>query len=65
MLKKDCLQYLCDNLRCKIASENRVLVLLVVFGVEGQAEGINKSTTLVPKQFYKSEANSVLQMRTR
>lgn len=48
MLKKDYLQYLCDNLCYKIASENRVLVLLVVFGVEEHALGINKSTTLVP-----------------
>lgn len=54
-----------DNLCFKIASKNRVLVLLVVCGIERHAEHVNQSTRLTSKPSRKTEANSILQRRTQ
>lgn len=47
ILKKDYLYHiLCDNLRCKIASANRILVLLVGCGIEKHRLSLNQFTTI-------------------
>ena len=45
--KKDRLPYLCDNLCWKIASENRILVLLVAFCLETNAQSLVLTNALV------------------
>ena len=42
-LRKEYLIYLCDNFCCKIGSDNRILALLVVFGVESHTLRLNQS----------------------
>ena len=54
-----------DDLCFKIASKNRVLVLLVVCGIERHAQHVNQSTSLTSKPSSKIEANSTSQRRTQ
>lgn len=49
MLKKKHILYLCDNLFCKIASDDRILALLNVCVVERHAISLNQSTSLFKK----------------
>ena len=42
-LRKEYLLHLCDNFCCKIASDNRILALLVVFGLESHTLRLNQS----------------------
>ena len=47
--KKKHILYLCDNLFCKIASDDRILALLNVCVVEKHAINLNQSTSLFKK----------------
>ena len=56
----------CHNLCCRIASENRILVYLVVYGcVERYALRLNQSSSSISKLFCKMETNSISQRRTQ
>ena len=67
--KKITYHILCDNLCWKIASENRILVLLVVCGVARHASNLNQTTSLtilyISELFCKTKANSLSQRRTQ
>ena len=65
VLKKNDFDILCDNLYCKIALEKRILVFVVVCGVQRHALFLNQSTSLISKLFSETKANSVSQRRTR
>ena len=62
MLKKDQVPYLCQKF---CSSESRILVFLVVYGLEIHMLSLIQSISLVPKYFCKTEANSVSQRRSR
>ena len=64
MMKKALLPYMCDNLRCKIFSKNKILVLLVVCGEEKHVLGLNQFATFISKQFCKAQVNHVSQRTT-
>ena len=49
--KKNHLLCLCGNLCCKIASENSILVFIVVYDIELHALSLNQSTSFIAKHF--------------
>ena len=63
--KKDQLPYLFDYLLCKIAPENKFLVLLAVCSVERYSLNLIQFPTLNSKHFCKATANSLPKRRTR
>ena len=54
---------LCDNFCCKIASENGILILLVVCRVERQVLSLNQTTSHISRLFCKTDANYVSQRK--
>ena len=55
--KKDNRPYMCNNLCCKIASENRTLFPHVLCGSERNTLSLNQFSNLISKYFCKTQAN--------